>query len=68
MNRFELSRYLDYCSEALSLTGKVAALYMKDFDDPVALQAVNEVEALTTGLSRKIWQKLTILYSMGEGA
>ena len=68
MNRFELSRYLDYCSEALSLTGKVAALYMKGFDDPVALQAVNEVEALTTGLSRKIWQKLTILYSMGEGA
>ena len=66
MNRFELSRYLDYCSEALSLTGKVAALYMKDFDDPVALQAVNEVEALTTGLSRKIWQKLSILYSMGE--
>ena len=64
MNRFELSRYLDYCSEALSLTGKVAALYMKGFDDPVALQAVNEVEALTTGLSRKIWQKLTILYSM----
>ena len=68
MSRFELSRYLDYCSEALSLTGKVAALYMKGFDDPVALQAVNEVEALTTGLSRKIWQKLTILYSMGEGA
>ena len=67
MSRFELSRYLDYCSEALSLTGKVAALYMKAFDDPVALQAVNEVEALTTGLSRKIWQKLTILYSMGEG-
>ena len=66
MNRFELSRYLDYCSEALSLTGKVAALYMKGFDDPVALQAVNEVESLTTGLSRKIWQKLTILYSMGE--
>ncbi len=66
MNRFELSRYLDYCSEALSLTGKVAALYMKDFDDPVALQAVNEVEALTTGLSRKIWQKLSILYAMGE--
>jgi hypothetical protein len=64
MSRFELSRYLDYCSEALSLTGKLAALYMKGFDDPVALQAVNEVEALTTGLSRKIWQKLTILYSM----
>jgi hypothetical protein len=64
MSRFELSRYLDYCSEALSLTGKVAALYIRDFDDPVALQAVNEVEGLTTGLSRKIWQKLSILYAM----
>jgi len=50
-------------SEALSLTGKVAALYIQRFDDPVALQAVNEVEGLTTGLSRKVWQKLMILYS-----
>ena len=61
MSRFELSRYLDYCSEMLSLTGKVAALYIQDFDDEVALAAVNEVEDLTTGLSRKIWQKLMIL-------
>jgi hypothetical protein len=67
MSRFELSRYLDYCSEALSLAGKVAALYVRDFDDPVALQAVNEVEDLTTGLSRKIWQKLSILYGMPPG-
>jgi hypothetical protein len=68
MSRFELSRYLDYCSEALSLTGKVAALYLRNFDDPVALQAVNEVEDLTTGLARKIWQKLTILYAMEAGS
>jgi hypothetical protein len=67
MSRFELSRYLDYCSEALSLTGKLAALYVQEFDDPVALAAVNEVEELTTGLSRKIWQKLMILYTT-EGA
>jgi hypothetical protein len=64
MTSFELSRYLDYCSEALSLTGKVAALYVQRFDDSVALQAVNEVEELTTGLSRKVWQKLTVLYAM----
>jgi len=66
MTRFELTRYLDYCSEALSLTGKVAAVYIQNFEDEVALQAVNEVEDLTTGLSRKIWQKLTILYSIDE--
>ncbi len=67
MTLFELSRYLDYCSEALSLTGKVAALYVQRFDDAVALQAVNEVEELTTGLSRKIWQKLTVLYAIPPG-
>jgi len=61
MSRFELSRYLDYCSEMLSLTGKVAVLYVQDFDDDVALAGVNEVENLTAGLSRKIWQKLMVL-------
>jgi hypothetical protein len=65
LSRFELSRYLDYCSEMLSITGKVAALYIQDFDDDVALAAVNEVENLTNGLSRKIWQKLMIVYAMG---
>jgi hypothetical protein len=63
MTRFELSRYLDYCSEMLSITGKIAALYIQDFDDGGALAAVNEIEDLTTGLSRKIWQKLMILYT-----
>lgn len=57
----ELIRYLDYCSEMLSLTGKLAALYVQKFDDPVALAAVNDVEELTNGLSRKIWQKIMIL-------
>lgn len=65
MTRFEVSRYLDYCSEMLSITGKIAALYIQDFDDGVALAAVNEVESLTTGLSRKIWQKLMIISAMG---
>jgi hypothetical protein len=66
MGHFELSRYLDYCSEMLALTGKIAALYIRRFDDSVALAAVNELESLTTGLSRKVWQKLMILYSLGE--
>jgi len=64
MTGFELSRYLDYCSEMLSLLGKIAALYVQNFDDTVALSAVNEIEDLTTGLSRKIWQKIMILHSM----
>ena len=61
MTKFELRRYLDYCSEMLSLTGKIAALYVQEFDDSVALASVNEIEALCTGLARKIWQKVSIL-------
>ena len=60
-NRFELARYLDYCSEMLSLTGKVAALYAQYLDDPVLLAAVTEVETLATGISGKIWQKIVIV-------
>ena len=66
MSPFELSRYLDYCSELLSLTGKIAALYVRDFDDSVTLTSVNEIESLTTGLSRKIWQKLMIVHSLRD--
>lgn len=65
LSRFELSRYLDYCSEMLAILGKVAALYVQEFEDGEAVAAVNEVEALTNDLSRKIWQKLMILYAMG---
>lgn len=57
----ELSRYLDYCSEMLSLTGKVAALYAQKLHDSSVVAAVNEIELLTTGLSRKIWQKMMLL-------
>ncbi len=66
LDRFQLRRYLDYFSEMLSLTGKLAAVYVQHFDDGVALSAVNEVESLTTGLSRKIWQKIMILHGAPE--
>jgi len=58
---FELTRYLDYCSEMLALLSKLAALHTQHFDDPVTLEAVNDVENLTQGLARTIWQKIMIL-------
>jgi hypothetical protein len=61
MTRDELARYLDYCGELLSLTGKMAALFVQRFSDSLVMQSVNEIEDLTTGLSRKIWQKITLL-------
>ncbi|MEO5595723.1 MAG: hypothetical protein ABIQ97_01040 [Lysobacteraceae bacterium] len=61
LSRDQLARYLDYCSELLALTSKLAALHAQHLQDPVVLDAVNDIESLTTGLSRKIWQKITIL-------
>ena len=66
LDRYELSRYLDYCSEMLALNSKLAALYAQNFDDPVVLAAVDEVETLTTGLSGKVWQKI-MLVNAGNG-
>lgn len=61
MSAFLLRRYLDYCSEMLSLVGKVAALHLRKLDDATVVAAVNEIETLTTGLSEKIWQKIDVI-------
>ena len=61
MSPAELGRYLDFCSDMLSLISKVAALMVQHFNDDVVLAAVNEIETLSTGLSRKVWQKITLL-------
>jgi hypothetical protein len=56
----QLLRYLGYCSELLSLAGKVAALYADKLRDPVVIDAVGDIERLTTDLSQKIWQKIEL--------
>ena len=61
LSQFELGRYLDYCSELLSLINKIGALYVQEFPDAVALEAVDQLSNLTNGLSQNIWQKLMIL-------
>jgi hypothetical protein len=63
MTKFELARYLDYCSEMLSLVSKLAALYAQVLPDAVVIDAVNEIENLTANFSRKIWQKISIIES-----
>jgi hypothetical protein len=61
LTSYELARYLDYCTEMLSLISKTAFLYVQDYHDPVAAEAVNDLEDLTNGLSGKIWQKIMML-------
>ncbi|MGJ3230977.1 MAG: hypothetical protein ACFE0P_04190 [Oceanicaulis sp.] len=58
MSEFELTRYLDYCTEMLSLTGKLAGLYAEASDDPAVVSAAGDVERMTTSMASKVWQKI----------
>jgi hypothetical protein len=57
----QLYHYLDYCSEMLSLTAKTAALCGEHTSDGVVLETISTIETLTTELSNKIWQKISLL-------
>jgi hypothetical protein len=63
---FSLMRYLDYCSEMLSLTAKCAALYAESLSDAVVVDTVGDIERLTSELSSKIWQKITMVQSLED--
>ena len=43
------------------MVGKIGVVYAAGSADPVTLDAVDQIEDLTTGLSRKVWQKLALL-------
>jgi len=66
MSPFLLARYLDYASEMLALVSTIAAIYVQRFDDAETMNAASDIEILTVGLSRKIWQKITILDRIAE--
>ncbi len=61
LTAFQLGRYLDYCSELLSLIAKIGAIYVQEFPDADAVEAADQLASLTSGLSRTIWQKIMIL-------
>jgi hypothetical protein len=57
----QLYHYLTYCSEMLSLTAKTSALCGEHSSDGVVLETISYIETLTTELSNKIWQKISLL-------
>lgn len=66
MSEAQLERHLNYCSEMLSLVGKLSALYAQSHQDQGIAEAVNDIEMLTMNLSRKIWQKIAIIDGNGK--
>ena len=65
LDRSQMEHYLEYCSELLSLIGKVAALCAEESQDSLVLTTVSDLETLTTGMSRKVWQKISLLPRRG---
>lgn len=65
-----LANYLDFSGDLLSIIGKLAAFYAQSLRDRVVLDAVNEIETLSSSLSNKLWLKILVLREMmrGEGA
>lgn len=60
--------YLDHASDLLALIGKLAAYYGQHLRDRVVLDAVNEIESLTTGMSANLWQKIQMtIQTRGTG-
>jgi hypothetical protein len=64
LNEFQMTRYLDYCSEMVSLTSKVAVLFGQSLDDRAVAEVVSDIERVGSGLSQKIWQKIIILQEL----
>lgn len=58
---FQLSRYLDYCVEILSLLGKISVVYTQNLRDAEVAAATDKLEDLVLGLSTKITNKLNSL-------
>ena len=64
LDEFQMARYLDYCSEMVSLTSKVAVLFAQSFADQVVAEVVSDIERVSSGISQKIWQKIIILQAL----
>jgi hypothetical protein len=57
----QMARYLDFCTELLSLVGNVAVIYAQPSNDPVVHEAGDDLQQLAGSLASKIWQKIMIL-------
>jgi hypothetical protein len=61
MSADELVSYLDWSTDLLSLTGKIAALYAQNSHEPSILQAAHDLGQIAANMSSKIWQKIAII-------
>ncbi|MFN3868777.1 MAG: hypothetical protein ACK4MF_06900 [Hyphomicrobiaceae bacterium] len=61
---FELARHLDYGSELLPVSAKVAPLYAQGTKDPIVIDTASDLGQITSNMSGKIWQKITMVQAL----
>ncbi|MGE8941145.1 hypothetical protein ACO2I3_04465 [Leptospira interrogans] len=61
LNLSEVSLYLRYSSDLLSLAAKIAALYAQGVKDTSVIETTSDLQQLATNLSNKIWQKIEVV-------
>jgi hypothetical protein len=57
----DLWYYLSFSTDLLSVIGKLAACFAHEEIDRIVLDTINEIETVSTALSRKIWQKMSLV-------
>jgi hypothetical protein len=57
----DLWYYLSFSTDLLSVIGKLAACFAQEETDRIVLDTINEIETVSTALSRKIWQKMSLV-------
>ena len=57
----DLWYYLSFSTDLLAVIGKLAACFAQSQTDRIVLDTVNEIETVSTALSRKIWQKMSLV-------
>jgi hypothetical protein len=53
--------YLSFSTDLLAVIGKLSACFAQGQSDRMVLDTVNEIETVSTALSRKIWQKMSLV-------
>ena len=57
----DLWHYLSFCTDLLAVSAKLAACFAQRQTDRIVLDTINEIESLSTNLSRKVWQKMSFI-------
>ena len=67
LDTFQMTRYLDYCSEMVSLTSKIAVLFAQSLPDRAVTEAVSDISALARAYRKRSGRRSSSCRSSEQG-